>query len=541
MTNKTRSTRSDKKFNSNAERQKAYRDRKAATDRVANPPPVPPRRGRRTEANAIIDYAGQLTCPYPPLAGQPFRLGGWQRTFLRKALARKVFVAGLSCARKNGKSGLIALVLAAYLVGPLNRPLWRALVVSLTGRLAGELRDQVAEILIASDLGEQVKVVRSPAPGRIEGLNGARVDFLASDRSSGHASSADLAIIDEAGLLPDTAQPLWAAVEHSLGARGGRLICISVRGTNEAFGRLADRAKTNDAVYWQEHAAAEGCAIDDRAAWRAANPGLRGKIKSIEWLNQQAQAALLSPSDEAQFRAMQLNLPGEPLRDVIVSLADWRCCETGDPEPRRGGVVLGVDLGGSSSMCAAAAIWPATGRLELWCAFGDDPPLAARGASDGVGSRYVDMEAEGELHVLPGRITPIGAFLGRVAGDLKGETIIACGADRFRKAEMIQHMKDAGLHWPLVLRATGGTSKSDAANDVRAFQRQVRSGDLSSVEHMGMTYAILESEIRTDPAGNPSLFKQRQRSRIDVLQAAVIATGLREQFGDQESQDWVCL
>ena len=43
----------------------------------------------------------------------------------------------ISVARKNGKSGLIAALALAYLVGPLNATLWRGIVVSLDGPLGG--------------------------------------------------------------------------------------------------------------------------------------------------------------------------------------------------------------------------------------------------------------------------------------------------------------------------------------------------------------------------------------------------------------------
>ena len=54
--------------------------------------------------------------------------------------------------RKNGKSGLIALLLLCHLVGPLRRHGWRGLVVSLTGRLAMELWRAMQEIADVNDL-----------------------------------------------------------------------------------------------------------------------------------------------------------------------------------------------------------------------------------------------------------------------------------------------------------------------------------------------------------------------------------------------------
>ena len=79
-------------------------------------------------------------------------MADWQVDWLRGALASGIREAGLSVARKNGKSGLVAALVLAHLVGPLRRPAWRAVVCSLTGNLAKELRRQVEEIARASGL-----------------------------------------------------------------------------------------------------------------------------------------------------------------------------------------------------------------------------------------------------------------------------------------------------------------------------------------------------------------------------------------------------
>lgn len=522
---------------SNAQRQQEWRDRQKAKKLAAQPKPPP--RGRSKEANAIIKYARELTVPPgEPLAGQPFKMGSWQQTFLRGALAAGVKVAGLSCARRNGKSGLIAVMLAAYLTGPLNRPNWRGLVVSLTANHSRLLLDQVEDILMASELLDGVKFKHS-SPGRIEGLQRARVDFLSSDKSTGHGSSADLVIIDEAGLLEPNGVKLWTNVEYALGSRGGRLICISVRGHCERFAALADRAKDDPAVFWQEHAAPEGCAIDDRSAWAAANPGLAAGVKDLETMASQARGAKLSPSDEVDFRTFQLNQTGHPDRETIVPLDLWKQCLDDAPPPRSGPAVLGIDIGGSVSMCAAAAIWPETMRLEMWCALPGNPSPAKRGQSDRVGGRYVNMVARGELWIFPGRITPVEGFLGRLADDLEGTRILVCGADRFRAHALADAMQKLALRWPVEWRATAGTGKSDAKNDLIAFQRQVNGERLKCKPHIGMAAAIMDSFVKTDDAGNQQLSKKHQSGRIDVLQAAVIASGLWERYGKTKARSWV--
>ena len=184
-------------------------------------------------------------------------------------------------------------------------------------------------------------------------------------------------------------------------------------------------------------------------------------------------------------------------------------------------------------MTAAAALWPATGRLETWAAFPTDPDLRTRGEADAVGGLYEQMHDRGELLVFDGRVTPVAPFLRYVSNKLAGERVIVAGADRYRRAEGLQALTDAQVRWPMRWRGTGAHAKADGSHDVRAFQRRALSGRLLSRDSLLVASALSESDVRYDDGGNPALCKQRMRSRIDVLQAAVIAAGLAEVTGRQ--------
>ena len=471
----------------------------------------------------IADWAAEkLKVPMGPLRGQPFVMPGWQRRFALDAFAPGVTEAGLSVARKNGKSGWLAAAFLYFLEGPGNFPEWRGIVTSMTGALAGELREAVR--LTAEISGIAIRSYRSPTPGRIVGRRGARLDFLAADKSTGHAFGADIAALDEAGLLQENARPLWNAVGSSVSGRNGRLIAISIRGNGPMFGELAERAETSSTVIFHEYAADPAAAVDDPAAWKAANPGL-GTIKGMDYMRARAAAVLSTPADEPLFRAYDLNQPQDPTREMIIAVSDWlQCC--GEQPPRDGPCVVGIDLGGSSSMTAAVALW-ANGRLECMGAFPSKPDLEARGKADGVGTRYLTMQRRGELLTMGHRVTPVAEFLGEFAGRLEGVRVTAVGADRYRKEEVIDVLEAAGLAWPIVFRGQGASATADGSHDVRAFQKAVLSKAIFPGDSLLLEHAIAESSVTRDPLGNPRLDKSRARGRIDPLQAAVIATGLR--------------
>lgn len=483
---------------------------------------------------SVIDWIeSTLKVPTGRLAGRAFKLGKWQRRFIDGALAEGISEAALVVARKNGKSGLVAALILAALCGPANIPRWRGLVVSLNLRTSGELREAIRETVEASGLEDSVSVVRAEA----RGLRGSRCEFLAADKSSGHASSVNLAVIDELGLMAENRRELVNAVRSSISARDGRMIAISVRGDGPMLGEIIDRAD-DPAVYVQLHAPPESGDISDPAIWAMGNPGIADGIKSTSYMEAASRRALASPADQAAFRALDLNMVATPARETVVTVSDWVACVTPTPPERAGPCYLGVDLGGSASMTAAAAYWPDTGRLEAWGAFPDMPTLRDRGRADSVGGLYETLAATGEIVTYAGRVTPVGAFLMDCQTRLAGCEIAAILADRFRLAEAQDALAAVGWWIPVTPRGFGF---KDGSADVLAFQRAVIAGKVRVSYSRLLESAIADSAIVRDAAGNMKLDKSRARGRIDALSAAVIAIGAGQRAANAppvESPTW---
>lgn len=130
---------------------------------------------------------------------------------------------------------------------------------------------------------------------------------------------------------------------------------------------------------------------------KAANPGSEHGIgPSLEWLNAQARVAIQRAGQALTgFRLYSLN---QRVSDVgkaqLLTADEWQACEVSDDDlpPREGDCIIGLDLGGSRSMSAAALYWPASGRLEVQGAFPQKPGLADRGEADAVKDRYLRMQ-----------------------------------------------------------------------------------------------------------------------------------------------------
>ena len=395
-------------------------------------------------------------------------------------------------------------------------------IASLSKEKANELRTQIESIGTASKLRE-LKYRRSPYPGKIESLTGS-IEILSSDRNAGHSSSFDLVVVDETGLFPERARELLAGLRSSVSAKDGRVVHISVRGDSMLFAEILNNPMTSTAIFESP----TDCELNDRNAWAASNPGL-GTIKSLAYMEAESNRVQYVPSDEPSFRAYDLNCRLDPAKEMIFSPDDLRACFVDELPARRGPVSLGLDCGEASSATAAFAVWPSTGRCEMWMAFGDVPSLRSRGKLDGCD--YVLMEKRGELKTYPGRVTPVSLFMSDLAEDLKGCRVTKIAADGYKDAEIKDYLDRARLRWPREFRRVG--AGKDGGADVRALQRLVLTRKLKLKANLALSTAIANSIIRRDGNGNPGLDKSKSRGRIDLLSAAVIAGGLAEPFFDK--------
>ena len=490
-------------------------------------------------ADAFISWC-ESTLRVPrgaPLAGEPFALADWQQSFVRDALAPDTYRAGLSVARKNGKSALVSALILAHLAGPLNRPGWRAAVVSLGANHAREVREAVVALAEASGMAAVLRVRVTPHPGAIIGRNGARADFLASDLSTGHAISADLAIIDEAGLLSHRDRPLWNQLLGSLAGRDGRLLAISVRARGPMFAELAEAADAGVAGHvWHEYSHPGGGSIEDIDAIRAANPGIAQGIVSEQWLLIAASAANRSASDRTSFRVFHLNQRTTTIAGSFISPEDWsaRAQPVSALADAGKACFVGIDVGDSVSGSAVAFYWPTTGRFEvrMWLV-APEGDIDTRARDDGVGDAYAAMVEEGTVDVVrhpPSAEVIAGAIetvLAQNPGLYPGQTpyAAAIGADTYRHATI----QRAVLSRVNAHRFEARGLSTGQESDIRAFEEAFHAGRLVYEDTRLMREALsgVSREVRDSGA---YLTKGWSSAVIDPVHAAIIAVGMSAKF-----------
>ena len=367
-----------------AARSRAFRARR----RLELAGKLPDRPPLGDDARAVVEWAASKlrVPPGHPRAGRPFNLDPWQVAIIDDVLTHREVLACV--ARKNAKSDLIAVVALSYLRGPLRAAGWRCGVLSASRQKAGELLQQLIEVRDASGL-QGLTVRRTPWPGKlIADDTGGRVEIEGAGYASGHAAGYDLAIVDEIGLLQERHRAMVAGMRSAGGAKDGKFLAISIHGNGPFVGEILARRGAPGLAIHHYHGDPD-LALDDPENWRQANPGL-GTIKSLASMRDEAARVLETPSDQAFFRAHDLNLPGSPVGELIAAPDTWRRCELSEPElpPRSGACVVGLDLGFHKSFTSAACYWPASGRLECLTAAPDTPGLAARARSDAAGELY---------------------------------------------------------------------------------------------------------------------------------------------------------
>ena len=506
----------------NREYQRSYRAKQREAKQAAKVEAVTP--DDPIDALASWSRSVLVVPPGHPLAGSPLILPDYLLDFLRNAWSVN---ESLCCmGRKNSKTSGCAVLALGLLCGPLRQPGLRIGIASISKEKAGELRAQVQAISEASGLTD-LTFYRTPTPGRVESSGGGTLELLASE-TGGHASGFDLVLCDELGLFKESERAFVASLRSSTSAKNGKFIALSIWGSGPFVPEMVARRDDPDvAVHLFQ--SDKDARLDDEAQWYKSNPGL-GTIKSLDYMRRESKRVLATPSDQGLFRAFDLNCPQDPAREMICSMLDFQLCVGGDAE-RDGHCVTAFDLGGSSSMCAFVALWPWSGRVEVFGAFPGIPNLTERGQADGVGELYARLHDAGELDVFDGhRSTPVSVFLERCFERLRGQTILAVGCDRYRRAEAETALTHAGLEGvPMQWRGQGAHAVADGSHDVRAFQRAVLQHRLRVTRGAGLlAHAIAESSVRYDAAGNPAVEKGRGKGRIDALQACVIAAGLGE-------------
>ena len=354
-----------------------------AAKRVADTSPGPWKSWRRMSRHGRAIKFIQTYCRPPKGTGhgQPLKLARFQKEFLEAALADGIDTAILATPRGNGKSsGGGALAVWALFDDDSTGAPQVPIVATTVGQAIRSVYGVAAAMVKAEpELLSRALIFTGIGTSRIAvPTNDGEMFPIASDPDGLQGLDPSLAIMDEIGFQPVGA---WEALRLATGKRERSLVVgVGTPGLDRDnalyhLRTLHHEAGTLPGVVLHEYAAPDGCDINDRALWKAANPAIAAGFLRLSALETD-----IGITPEGHFRVFRLgqwvdgvdSWLGPNGRAIWDALADPYDFVAGDP------TWIGVDVGIKRDSTAVVAVQrDPEGRLRaisrLWIPTADEP------------------------------------------------------------------------------------------------------------------------------------------------------------------------
>ena len=458
-------------------------------------------------------------------AGEKMELIEFQERFVRGVYAetegaRQVRLAGLSVARGNGKSALLAGLSLAHLLGPMKEPHGECYAAALDREQAGVLYRMVRAYIEATPWMAAAVNIRDWHKSIEVEADRSTWTALTSDARKAHGLAPSFWIADEVAQW--RSRELWDNLKTGMAKRRNALgVTISTQAADDMhfWSQILDQEPT-PSFYVQLHAAPADCALDDREAWAAANPALGAFLNDDEFADS-ATMAMRSPSFEPAFRLLNLN-QRVAAEGRFINPAEWEAnAEPFDAIELEGQRCYGgLDLSSTRDLTALALWFPDTGKLLAWHWVPKDT-IGERVERDRV--PYDRWAADGWIETTVGRATDRVAIARQLA-DIRGRyDVQGIAFDRWRFEDLGKLLSDEGIDLPMTEFVPGFKSYAPA---VDAFERALLEGRMQHNGSPILKWQAGNIIVEPDPTGNRKPAKNKSIDRIDGLVSAIMACGL---------------
>lgn len=498
--------------------------------------PKPLTRGQRV-CQFIEQY---LRVPEGEHVGKPMKLDAFQRRFIVEIYdnPKGTRRAYLSIARKNGKSGLIAGILLAHIVGPEAR-LNTQIVSGAMSRDQASLVFSLAckMIQLSPDLIPLVRIV--PSSKRLIGL-ARNVEYraLAADGRTAHGLSPALAILDEVGQVRGPQSDFVDAIITSQGAHADPLlIAISTQAPNDndLFSIWLDDAKAShdSRIVCHLYQADKEADLMDTKGWKDANPAM-GTFRSRSDVQEQAERASRMPSFEPTFRNLVLNQRVE-MAAPFVSRAVWvlNSSEVDDAVFYEHPVYVGLDLSAKNDLTAMVCIAFDGERWHIKPIFWA-PEKGLRDRAKRDRAPYDVWADQGYIRTIVGASIDYESVAVEIAETLDGMNVQAVAFDRWRFDLLKKELDELGLELPL---SEFGQGFRDMAPAIDTLETLLLNEQMAHGGNPVLTMCMANAKIEQDAAGNRKLNKQKATGRIDGAVALAMAAGVTPKVHEQGDLD----
>lgn len=513
---------------------------------------LPWQRKGLSRADRVVSFLEFLPITKGPLAGQRMKLLPGQLDFVRRlyatdACGRRTVRLGIkSEPRGNGKTGLVAGLCLAHLLGPEAELRGEVFSAAIDRQQAGILFNEMEAIILqVPEFAARVNVVRFHK--RIEVLAGEGIgstyEALSADARRAHGLSPSLWVFDE--LAQTQSAELLENLRTAMGKRAeslGLIISTQAPDDEHVLSRLIDDGLTgvDPSVLVDLTAVADDADPFDLPTLLKANPAA-GIFLDAKTLADELEQAKRIPAFESRFRNLRANQRAEADTEArLVTAAVWRLgSQPVDRASLRGRPCFGgLDLSGSRDLTAMVLVFPDDdGTFDVlplfWTPAG---AMAARTASEQ--ERFRAWIDAGHLISVPGpviRTEWVAAELARLAAEFD---IRSVAYDRWRIEGFRLDLGDTGCAVPL---EPFGQGFKDMGPAVQGFAELALSGAIRHGMHPVLTAAVSNAITVPDPSGNLKLDKGRGNARgpvrIDGAVALCMALAIARKHREEQPLD----
>lgn len=500
------------------------------------------------KAQRVVRFIEALRHTKGEFHGQPFHLLPWQEKIIRDVFGtvrdddlsmRQYTTAYIEIPKKNGKSELGAAIALNMLI---NDDEWKAEVYSCASdrQQAAIVFDVAVDMVRQSPaLMKRVKII--PSTRRmIYQPTGSIYQVLSSEVATKHGLNVSACIFDELHTQPTRAlydvmtqgsgdarrQPLWFLLTTAGTDRNS--ICWEVH--QKALDILEGR-KIDPRFYPVLFGLPDDADWTSEENWYRANPSLDHTI-TIDKVRDAFRKAQETPADENQFRQLSLN---QWVKQSVrwMPMDKWdECGGVVDPYALEGrACYAGLDLSSTSDLTALVLVFPPTSEDEPYIALPffwlPEETLSLRVRRDHV--PYDQWAKRGFIQTTEGNVVHYG-FIERFICEL-GERydIREIAHDRWNATMMVQTLEDDGF-----TMAPFGQGFKDMSPPTKELMRIVLEHKLCHGGHPVLRWNMDNAYVRTDPAGNLKLDKEKSTEKVDGAVALVMALdrAMKNQGGD---------
>ena len=500
------------------------------------------------KAQRVVRFIEALRHTKGEFHGQPFHLLPWQEKIIRDVFGtvrdddptmRQYTTAYIEIPKKNGKSELGAAIALNTLI---NDDEWKAEVYSCASdrQQAAIVFDVAVDMVRQSPaLMKRVKII--PSTRRmIYQPTGSIYQVLSSEVATKHGLNVSACIFDELHTQPTRAlydvmtqgsgdarkQPLWFLLTTAGTDRNS--ICWEVH--QKALDILEGR-KNDPRFYPVLFGLPDEADWTSEENWYRANPSLDHTI-TIDKVRDAFRKAQETPADENQFRQLRLN---QWVKQSVrwMPMDKWdECGGVVDPYALEGrACYAGLDLSSTSDLTALVLVFPPTSEDEPYIALPffwlPEETLSLRVRRDHV--PYDQWAKRGYIQTTEGNVVHYG-FIERFICEL-GEryNIREIAHDRWNATMMVQTLEDDGF-----TMVPFGQGFKDMSPPTKELMRIVLEHKLCHGGHPVLRWNMDNAFVRTDPAGNLKLDKEKSTEKVDGAVALVMALdrAMKNQGGD---------